>query len=143
MKSLIIAILVIILPLLLTSKIDAQKTYVIIINKTNPLSSLAKKEVSDLFMKKAKWSFGSTALPVDASPNSSTREQFSMDIHGKSVSSIRSFWQQAAFSGTASAPPEKGSDAEVIEFVQKNSGAIGYVSVSAKIEGVVKIITVN
>jgi ABC-type phosphate transport system substrate-binding protein len=140
MKNLI-AILIIILPLL-TSEISAQKTYVIIVNKSNTLSSLTKKEVSDLFLKKTKWSFGSAVIPVDQSPNSKTREQFTLDIHGKSISSIRSFWQQSVFSGTASAPVEKNSDSEIIDFVQKNSEAIGYISSSTKTEDV-KIININ
>jgi ABC-type phosphate transport system substrate-binding protein len=141
MKNLI-AILVIILPLLLTSKISAQKTYVIIVNKSNPLFSLTQKEVSDLFLKKTKWKDGSAATPVDLVSNSKIREQFTQEIHGKSISAIRSFWQQAAFSGTASAPPEKSADSEIVDFVQKNNGAIGYVSASANTAGV-KIISIQ
>lgn len=104
----------------------------VIVNKKNNAISLTQKDVSDLFLKKkSKWSDGTTVLPVDLNSNSKVREDFSKSIHGKSTSAIRNFWQQAAFSGTASAPPEKSNDEEIIEYVKRNPGAIGYVSLSA------------
>lgn len=119
------------------------QSYKVIVNSGNSTSSISKKEVSDLFLKKkTKWDNGNAVMPVDQAASSKARETFTQDIHGKSVSAVRSFWQQAAFSGTASAPPEKANDAEVIEFVKKNSGAIGYVSTSASVSDV-KVLTVN
>jgi len=46
------------------------------------------------------------------------------------------------FAGSGTPPIEKKSDLEVIEYVKKNSGAIGYVSKSTNTTGV-KEITVN
>jgi ABC-type phosphate transport system substrate-binding protein len=115
----------------------------IIVNSSNETSSLTPKEASDLFLKKkSKWANGAAVMPVDLNSGSNVREEFSQKIHGKSVAAIRNFWQQAAFSGTASAPPEKANDAEVIDFVKKNAGAIGYVSSLAAIDGV-KVININ
>ena len=130
--------------MLVASCFSYGQAFKIIVNQQNASSgSISKKEVSDLFLKKkTKWADGTTVAPVDLNANSKIREDFSQQIHGKGISAIRNFWQQAAFSGTASAPPEKNSDAEVIEFVQKNPGAIGYVSASTKPEGV-KIISIN
>lgn len=125
------------------SGITSAQSYKVIVNNSNPVSSLSKKEVSDLLLKKkSKWSNGTSVTPVDQLSGSGVREAFSSQIHGRSTSSIRSFWQQAAFSGTATAPPEKTSDEEVIEFVKKNPGAIGYVSPSAKTSDV-KSVTIN
>lgn len=125
------------------SGITTAQTYKVIVNNSNSVSSLSKKEVSDLFLKKTtKWSNGTTAVPVDLAPNSSIRNTFSTSIHGKAVSAIRNFWQQAAFSGAATAPPEKANDSDVIEFVKKNPGAIGYISSSTSADGV-KTITIN
>ena len=85
---------------------------------------------------------GMSVLPIDLFSSSSVREAFSQSIHGKSTAAVRNYWQQAAFSGTASAAPEKATDGEVVDFVKKNPGAIGYVSVFASTEGV-KVINVN
>ena len=140
MKQNIIAVLVL---LFIVSGIASAQSYKIIVNNSNSASSLSKKEVSDLFLKKTtKWSSGTAAVPVDLAANSSVREAFSTNIHGKAVSAIRNYWQQAAFSGSATAPPEKSNDAEVIAFVKKTPGAIGYISSGASADGV-KTISVN
>jgi len=142
MKTIILIFFTVLISTLAVNQVNAQGSYVVIVNKSNVATTLTKKEVSDLFLKKTKWKDGSAATPVDLVSNSKTREQFTLEIHGKSISAIRSFWQQAAFSGTASAPPEKANDLEVIEFVKKNPGAIGYVSVSANNDGV-KIVSIQ
>ena len=134
---------IILIFMLVTSCFCYGQTFKIIVNQQNASSSISKKEVSDLFLKKkTKWNSGTTVTPVDLNANSKIREDFSQQIHGKGISAIRNFWQQAAFSGTASAPPEKANDAEVIDFVKKNAGAVGYVSNSAPTNEV-KVITVN
>lgn len=140
MKRNIIAILVLIF---MISGIASAQSYKVIVNNSNSISSLSKKEVSDLFMKKTtKWSSGVTVAPVDLVANSSVREAFSLSIHNKAVSAIRNYWQQAAFSGAATAPPEKSNDNEVIEYVKKNPGAIGYISSGTSADGV-KTISIN
>jgi ABC-type phosphate transport system substrate-binding protein len=142
MKTTILMLLAVLISMVAVKKLNAQSSYVVIVNKSNAATALTKKEASDLFLKKTKWKDGSAATPVDLVSNSKIREQFTLEIHGKSISAIRSFWQQAAFSGTASAPPEKANEMEVIEFVKKNSGAIGYVSASAPLSDV-KVLTLN
>lgn len=119
------------------------QSYKIVVNSSNTTNSITKKEASDFFLKKkTKWSNGSTVIPVDLSSRLKIREDFSQQVHGKSTAAVRNFWQQAAFSGTASAPAEKSTDSEVMEFVKKNAGAIGYVSSSANTSDV-KILNVN
>jgi ABC-type phosphate transport system substrate-binding protein len=137
-------IIILVIALLSTSLPSAYgQSYKIIVNKSNPATSVSKKEASDYFLKKkAKWPDGTAVTPIDLSSSSKVREEFSQQIHGKSTAAVRNFWQQAAFSGTASAPVEKPNDNEIIEFVKKNPGAIGYVSSSANTSDV-KILTIN
>ncbi len=80
--------------------------------------------------------------PVDLSSKSSVREDFTKDIHGKTVAQIRAFWQQSVFSGKETPPREMENDDKVLEFVKANKGAIGYVSAGANTAGV-KVITVK
>jgi ABC-type phosphate transport system substrate-binding protein len=119
------------------------QSFKVIVNSSNPVSSLSKKEASDYFLKKkAKWPNGNPVIPVDLSSGSSVREAFSQHVHGKSTSAVRNFWQQAAFSGAGTAPSEKASDNDVIEFIKKTPGAIGYVSAGANTSNV-KVLTLN
>jgi ABC-type phosphate transport system substrate-binding protein len=145
MRTRIIRILTILGVLLtLTTYILEAQTYKIIINSSNSTTSLSKSEVSKLFLKKkTKWDNGISVMPVDLEANSKVRQNFSQEIHEKSVGAVRSYWQQAAFSGAASTPPEKSNDQEVIDFVENNSGAIGYISSTTSIISGVKVLTVN
>lgn len=121
------------------------QAYVVIVNKRNPVEVLNKKHLSDLFLKKTDWDDHIMVEPVDLPAKSLVRDSFTREIHGKSVSAIRSYWQQAVFMGTASVPPEMKNDSEVIEFVKKTPSAIGYVSLSANVEEVkvVKVVKVK
>jgi ABC-type phosphate transport system substrate-binding protein len=142
MKTIIMRFLTLSIAVLLAQALVGQ-SYKVIVNTSNSTSSISKKDISDLFMKKKiKWDNGTAVMPVDLGASSKVRETFSQEIHGKSVGAIRSAWQQAAFSGTGSAPPEKTGDAEVIDYVKKNPGAIGYVTTSTKTEDV-KVIDIK
>jgi len=55
---------------------------------------------------------------------------------------VRSYWQQRIFSGRGVPPPEVDSDADVVRFVLKYRGSVGYVSGRAEI-GKAKVLTVN
>jgi ABC-type phosphate transport system substrate-binding protein len=117
--------------------------YKVIVNNANGSSSVAKKELSQLFMKKTpKWSDGTPVVAVDQTEKSSVREKFTQEVHGKSVAAVKSYWQQQIFSGREVPPVEKSSDAQVVAFVKQNAGAVGYVSESADTAGV-KVIAVQ
>lgn len=64
------------------------------------------------------------------------RRKFSQDVIGRSVSAVKSYWQSLIFAGRDIPPPELDSDAQIVEYVQKHPGAIGYVSPSADVSGV-------
>jgi ABC-type phosphate transport system substrate-binding protein len=89
--------------------------------------ALSKSDVSHLFLKKTTaWSDRRPVLPVDQGDGSPTRRVFSREIHRKSVSAVKSYWQQRIFSGSDVPPPELGSDAEVTAYVKTHAGAVGY-----------------
>lgn len=124
------------------TEVNAQ-SFQIIVNEKNPIESISKDDLSDLFLKKkTKWDNGSDVTPVDLNARSATREAFTQEVHGRNVGAIRSYWQQAAFSGAGTAPVERSSDADVISFVKSNPGAVGYISTGVEAAGV-KIISIN
>ena len=111
--------------------------YVVIVHPDNPTKSVSKKHVSRLLLKEQpKWDTGQAVKPVDLDSNSDTRRDFSQDVHGRSVSSIKNYWQRQIFSGRRVPPPEVANDLAVITHVKSNPGAIGYVSASARLDGV-------
>ena len=118
------------------------KSYKVIVNPSNPVSSISREDVSRIFLKKTtKFSDGRGASPVDLPANSPTRESFSKDVHGKSSSAVDAYWQQLIFSGR-DIPPAQKSESGVLDFVRSNGNAIGYVSPGADTGGV-KVINVT
>ncbi len=113
------------------------QTFKVIVNKSNEVSSISQKELAMVFLKKRKrWDNGTNITPIDQKPNAKVRETFSIEVFEKKVATIRSYWQKAMFSGMASAPDEKDSDMDVIEYVKNNKGAIGYISANTSLDGV-------
>ena len=79
------------------------------------------------------------AVPVDQIPSSEARREFTTLVHGRSVVTVEVYWKRMIFSGKGIPPKELADDAEVIEFVRSNPGAVGYVTNSEGAEGVVKL----
>jgi ABC-type phosphate transport system substrate-binding protein len=123
---------------------EAPADFQVIVNSNNPVKKLKASTVSDMFLKKVTtWPQGGTVQPVDLPATNHTRISFSEAIHGRSVASIKSYWQQLIFSGRDVPPPEKADEDEVIEFVAANPNAIGYISTSYGIGGPVKQIKIT
>ena len=118
------------------------KAYKVIVNPSNPTTSISYENVSRIFLKKSsKFPNGSNASPFDLPWNSAIREQFSQDIHGKPASEVEAYWQKLIFSGR-DIPPAQKSERGVLDFVRSNDGAIGYVSAAADTAGV-KVVLVT
>lgn len=132
------SILLLALALLADARAFAQAdAYRVVVNSANPTTSLTRAEVARLFLKKtAKWPHGPTVQPVDQERVSPVRQAFSVAIHDKDVDQISSYWQVLVFSGRDVPPRTLKSDAEVLQFVKDNPGAVGYVSDEAPLSGV-------
>lgn len=114
------------------------EAYRVIVHPSVSVDRLSRSELSDLFLKKnERWPDGDRVFPVDQVETAAVREGFTRDVHGRSVSAIKSYWQQRIFSGRGVPPPEKASDRDVVEFVRATPGAVGYVSAATPLQGVV------
>lgn len=119
------------------------RTYVVIVNPNNASSSVDREFLADAFLKKTTtWPNGEVIHPVDLPASSRVRRDFSDEVLYRSISEVKGYWQQRIFSGRDVPPPELDNDDEVIAYVLKYGGAVGYVSVSAKLNGA-KIISVR
>ena len=115
----------------------ADDGFQIIANGRIRTTTLSRREVSRMFLKQVRrWPDGTDVKPVDLDPRSATRDAFSRAVHGRGPTAIQSQWRQRLFSGRDVPPPQRDSDAAVIDFVRRTPGAIGYVSASADTGGV-------
>lgn len=117
--------------------------YRMIVHPKNAAASVERDFVADAFLKKVtRWPSGAAIRPVDLDGKSHTRQKFVEIVLQRSMSAVRSYWQQQIFSGRNIPPPELDSDEAVIAFVLKYEGAIGYVSADCKVDAV-KVVTVR
>jgi ABC-type phosphate transport system substrate-binding protein len=102
--------------------VDAQ---VIVI--TNPSVTLTADDLRDVFLGE-KLLAGSTKLvPVD---NMSAQDLFLSKVVKLDATKYTNAWTKKSFRDGLSPPATKSTDAEVIDFVKRTSGAVGYVKVA-------------
>jgi ABC-type phosphate transport system substrate-binding protein len=116
----------------------------LIVNARNPVATLRVDQVSQFFLRRTMtWPDGQKVMPVDLEENSPVRISFTRAIHRRSAAALEAFWQQQIFSGRGVPPPEVLSDSEVMDYVRRNPGAIGYVSATAELAPGVRAVAVN
>lgn len=121
----------------------ATPPYRVIVHPLNSIASVNRDFLGDAFLKKTtRWRNGEVILPADLSSDSTVRRRFSEDVLNRSVAAVRGYWQQLIFSGRDVPPPELGSDDEMVSYVIKHTGAVGYVSSSAAV-GTARVVTVK
>jgi ABC-type phosphate transport system substrate-binding protein len=114
----------------------AGPAYQVVVNPKNEETSLDRKFVEDAFLKKiTRWPNDSAVRPVDLPPGAAARRAFCDEVLHRSVEAVKGYWQQRIFSGRDVPPPELGSDEEVVDYVLKYEGAVGYVSGGASLRG--------
>jgi ABC-type phosphate transport system substrate-binding protein len=109
--------------------------YQVIVHPSNPSAVVDRKFLEDAFLKKTtEWPFGNVIRPVDLPPNSPVRRQFTESVLKRSVEAVRVYWQQRIFAGRDLPPPELDTDEDVVKYVLKYEGAVGYVSGNADLK---------
>jgi len=138
-----ISIVALLLLLLSVSALAQSAAYRVVVHPSNAVTTMTRDQVADAFLKKVtRWPSGETIRPVDLHGEAEVRQKFARDVLHRSLSAVRSYWQQLIFSGRNIPPPELDSDAAVLAYVLRYPGAIGYVSANADIADA-KVITVK
>lgn len=122
----------------------AADEFVVIVHPSVTGASIKRADLAAVFLKKAlRWgSGGGLAVPVDQSGTSPVRKAFSEKVVGLPVQQVVQYWQKLMFSASAQRPPfVKASDADVIAFVAKTAGSVGYVSAGAALPPDVRTLT--
>ena len=108
--------------------LNAQAAIVVIVNKDNPTENFSQRDLVDLYMgRNLYFSNGTLAIRLDLAPTSDIREDFYQQLVGKSVAEVNAYWARLLFTGRASPPQVMENSNKVIEAVNKNRNAIGYI----------------
>jgi hypothetical protein len=105
----------------------------VVANPSVKASDISIDELKAVFLA-TRTSLEGTAVEPVLAKTGAAHEAFLKDL-GKTDSALSTYYRSLVFTGKASMPKLCGSDAEVIEYVAKTKGAIGYVSAEAKAPG--------
>ena len=108
----------------------------VIANPSVGASSVSADELKSVFLEtKTSLSDGSHVEPV-LEKGGPLHEAFVKEYLGKTDSALQTYYRSLVFTGKASMPKMLGSDTEIVAYVAKTKGAIGYVGAGASTAGV-------
>ena len=114
----------------------------VIANSSVSASSVSAEELKNVFLETSNsLSDGSHVQPVLAK-GGAAHEAFLKRYLDKSDPALQAYYRSLVFTGKAPMPKELASDAEIVAYVAKTKGAIGYISADASTAGV-KTLTVK
>ena len=135
----------IVIPLLWMAVPSAQVSppFVVVVNKSNPITSLPVTELQRVFRKQTRmWRHGESMVPVDWDATSEIRQEFSRLVMGRSVREMADFWIQQSMTQGLAPPSTQKSTRAILRFVASVPGAISYVP-RGEADETVKVISVN
>jgi len=107
----------------------------IVANASVGASSASLQEIKAVFLlAKSALSDGSHVQPVIG--KGPAYAEFCQEYLGKTPLGLETFYRSLVFSGTGAQPKTLNSDDEVLAYVAKTKGAVGYVSAGASTTGV-------
>ena len=130
--------------LLAAGSVWAQEAaYKVIVNASNPIVTVKRDVIAQLFMSRSvSWAHGPAADPVDQSMTPPVREAFSREILGLPLPAVQNHWHKRMLETREFPPLVKASDSDVIAYVAKNPGGVGYVGASAELPPSVKALKI-
>ncbi len=124
---------------------QATDAFVVVVNSSVAGTNVHRSDLAAVFLKKAvRWGDGSPANPVDQSGTSPVRKGFSETVLHMPVMAVVQYWgrQLASMAASVRPPTVKASDEEVLAYVAKTSGAVGYVATGTSLPAGVKAVAI-
>jgi ABC-type phosphate transport system substrate-binding protein len=106
----------------------ARAEIVVVVNTNHPVTGFNQQELADLYMgRNLYFPDGSLALRLDQTPKSQIRNGFYRKLVNKSVAEVNAYWAKLLFSGRATPPQTAEDSLAILNAVQNNLYAIGYI----------------
>lgn len=120
-------LLVILTTLIIFLPFQALADIVVIVNPRSNITALTHHQIIDIYMGRNPGLVdGHKLQPYDQAPDSSIRTDFYYGITGKPVSAINAYWARLLFTGRAAPPKLVADNREMLDIIEKNPTAIGY-----------------
>ncbi|MDN4502593.1 hypothetical protein QX776_09270 [Alteromonadaceae bacterium BrNp21-10] len=100
---------------------------VVVVGKQNPIDTLSKKQVIDIFMGRfTSFPNGEPVYPVDYSSEAGIKAEFYLKLVNQSERKINAYWSRLLFSGRAKPPLQAESETVLLQQFADNANTIGY-----------------
>jgi TonB family protein len=107
----------------------------VIANKAVPADEISPAELRSIFLEQTLRFAGMAVEPV-IEESGPTSDAFLKEYLGRDADGLQMYYRTLVFNGRGSMPKTLGSDAEVVAYVAKTRGAIGYVSANSHADNV-------
>jgi TonB family protein len=107
----------------------------VIANPSVKAESISARELKSLYLEEKNSLNGTHVEPV-IEKRGPAHDAFLRDYLGQTDDELQKYYEALVFTGRGSMPKTVSSDAEVVAYVAKTRGAIGYVGTGANVEGV-------
>ena len=132
----------ILLVVLMTPVYSFANEVVIIANKDVPAYNLTESDIGQIFLgKKSTWD-NDERITFVIQNSMAVHDAFLKSYVHRSVFQYENYWKKQVFTGKGKPPQSFGSDQDIVDFVSRTPGAIGYVTSDAATGGT-KTITVR
>jgi len=130
------------LAILVSPAFSMAENVLVIANRSVAVSGLDRDDIRKIFLgQKTTWDDGTKIIFV-VQDRTKAGDAFLKTYLQKTAAQYDKYWKKQVFSGKGRAPYSFSSNQELVEFVSRTPGAIGYVSAATN-TGDTKIITVH
>ncbi|MBU0996043.1 MAG: hypothetical protein KJ737_26405 [Proteobacteria bacterium] len=106
-------------------------------------STLTKNDIKDIFMgKKKKWA-GGKAITLTVNDQADLQKNFTKAYLRKTPAQFINFWKYQIFVGNGNLPKFFTDENQLIDYIEKSEGAIGYISTEPSKEKNLRRFTVS
>jgi ABC-type phosphate transport system substrate-binding protein len=111
--------------ILLSTPVQSAEPIAIIVNENSPLTHISRTEVKEIYLGEIRFLEGMRITPVHL-PEGPIKDSFLSSVIGRTSKAYKLHWTKKVFQEGLSIPPVKVDPGEIIEWVGKEPGAIGY-----------------
>jgi hypothetical protein len=109
--------------------VPARAELVVVVSHRSSITSLTRDQVINIYMGRYRvLPDGGTAHPLDAAGDSPERSLFYRSLLGKSLDDVSAYWARLVFSGRTAPPREVPTRRALLEEIDDDATAIGYVA---------------
>ena len=122
--------------MLLFSSGIAWADMVIIAHRDVPETTITEKELQEIFLgKRVQWKDNTTIHPVTVK-ETELHKAFLKQYVKKSIAKWNAHWKRLVFTGNGTPPQQFKAEQELLEYVAKTAGAIGYIDSETPVKNV-------